>query len=474
MASASISTRASHPDYSESMDSGATPKGGWHQMCMGWMAMSRIAIRRSQPSQAFAQRQPPDDTSEMEVVRHVRAINKANTGKLRQGMSEENVLRSVRIKVQLEQRRRARRFIFRPGESKFLHYWDALSVIVLTYTALFTPFEIAFLPSFTTSNAWKSPRFLIARLVDIFFTVDLCLNFCIGHRRFNHTDELQGSFVGLGKWKSGAWVESHYDIARYYLTGWFVFDLITLIPSIFDIIPTLTSSTIGTFADASIIRTFRVLRFVKILRVARAARISERWAARFSLTQSTRTILWCIVRLLVSVHWFACIFALQAALHDSAKHTWRSKSFYDYCDDDVQGWDDAADRQPQPPADVEHDEWCPGLGAGTWYLASFTWSLMIITGTGGTDFYPSSSSNGETIVVLLLTFMGALLWTTILADFCDVATNGNPVALRFRQTLDELNLFISLNALPVEMSRRMREYLYARRSCRAIAQRSKH
>ena len=47
------------------------------------------------------------------------------------------------------------------------------------------------------------------------------------------------------------------------------------------------------------------------------------------------------------------------------------------------------------------------------YLASFSWSIMIITGTGGTDFYPSSLSNAETLIVVSLVIFGALLWTQV-------------------------------------------------------------
>jgi len=114
--------------------------------------------------------------------------------------------------------------------------------------------------------------------------------------------------------------------------------------------------------------------------------------------------------------------------------------------------------------DFEYD-WCPGLSAGEWYAASFSWSLMIITGTGGTDFYPSAKSTPETVVVLSLIFIGAILWTQILADFCDVASNGDPAGVRFRQLLDELNSFCSLHYIPHDMAIRMREYLHAQRFC---------
>ena len=53
---------------------------------------------------------------------------------------------------------------------------------------------------------------------------------------------------------------------------------------------------------------------------------------------------------------------------------------------------------------------------------------MIITGTGGTDFYPSAQSDVETLIVTILLLSGAFAWTYVLALFCDMTTNGNPSA----------------------------------------------
>lgn len=61
--------------------------------------------------------------------------------------------------------------------------------------------------------------------------------------------------------------------------------------------------------------------------------------------------------------------------------------------------------------------------------------------------------------------MGALLWTKILASFCDIISNGDPEGLKFRQNLDELNLFIESHELPASMARRMREFVHAQRYC---------
>jgi len=103
---------------------------------------------------------------------------------------------------------------------------------------------------------------------------------------------------------------------------------------------------------------------------------------------------------------------------------------------------------------------CDMMSVGSWYLASFSWSIMIITGTGGTDFYPSSLSNAETLIVVSLVIFGALLWTQVLAMFCDVATNANPALVEFRQHLDALNAYIQMYNLPRPTAHRLREYMH--------------
>jgi len=374
------------------------------------------------------------------------------------------LLKSVTTRVQLQRRAAERRLIFRPGESPFLNWWDVAGIIVLTYTAIYTPFEVAFLPSLDTVEAWTTARFLIARMIDVFFTLDLLLQFTIAYRRVDTSED--GHSVGV-------WVEDHRSIALNYLSSWFWFDLLTLIPSVFDIIPTV-GEDIGSLGGAAIFRTFRILRFVKILRVARAGRVFQRWAARITLQHSTQKVIWCIVRLFIWAHWFACIFALQATLHGDSQDTWLGAHHYNYCtvEDRVGLKRPPATPPPNPPAapgmafPVEPEAFiCHDLSSGEWYLAAFTWAIMVITGVGGTDFYPSSTSAGETVVVLCLVICGALLWTQILADFCDVASNGDPAGVRYHQTLDELNLFISSHHIPKAMGLRMREFLQAQRYC---------
>ena len=104
---------------------------------------------------------------------------------------------------------------------------------------------------------------------------------------------------------------------------------------------------------------------------------------------------------------------------------------------------------------------CESLGIGRWYLASFTWGTQLITATGGNDHYPSgSSSDSETVVVMIMNILSAFLWTFVLAAFCDVATNSDPALTEFRQRLDGLNRFIRVHELPSELARRLRRFMH--------------
>ena len=87
--------------------------------------------------------------------------------------------------------------LFDPRKSSFLVVWDCITLFALIYTALVTPFEVAFL----------EPRvgvlFVINRFVDLCFLTDLVLNF----------------FLAYYDSEGRTWVCVHKKIAKRYLTG---------------------------------------------------------------------------------------------------------------------------------------------------------------------------------------------------------------------------------------------------------------
>ena len=99
---------------------------------------------------------------------------------------------------------------------------------------------------------------------------------------------------------------------------------------------------------------------------------------------------------------------------------------------------------------------CREMSLSSWYLASFSWSTMVLTGTGGTDYHPSSASDSEPLIVTVLVVLGAFIWTRVLAMFCDIATNSSPGLTAFRQQLDGLNEFIHNNNVREPAAKRRR------------------
>ena len=59
-------------------------------------------------------------------------------------------------------------------QSKFLGRWDVATALALLWTAFVTPFEVGFL---STVVDYASPLFIINRLVDLVFIVDIILAF---------------------------------------------------------------------------------------------------------------------------------------------------------------------------------------------------------------------------------------------------------------------------------------------------------
>ncbi|KAI5756005.1 hypothetical protein M8J77_021317 [Diaphorina citri] len=104
--------------------------------------------------------------------------------------------------------------------SPFKAVWDWLILILVVYTAIFTPYVAAFLlnePDFTnrTRNIrrYSDPIVFVDLIVDVTFIVDIAINFRTTY--VNANDEVVSN-PGL--------------IALHYLRGWFIIDLVAAIP----------------------------------------------------------------------------------------------------------------------------------------------------------------------------------------------------------------------------------------------------
>ena len=374
---------------------------------------------------------------------------------LQRARHAETLAKVQAIKLQLKEKARKTRFVLMPGEGRLV-WWDFVTAIALIYTAIGTPVEVAFLPPTTgCTAAWREGFFLLNRFIDVIFSADIILNFWIAY----YTIDSQGEEV---------LVTDHALIISRYLRSWFFVDAFTVVvPSTFDLY--LACGPHGDEEDgsnslaarATLLRVLRVLRLFKLVRLARASRVVKRWRTRISLSNGTLTLMRCMFDLFIASHWCACVFALQVAMENDQSSTWLGEQGWGFCvsDDSTQSLTEQSLAAVTVGTGTSALRGCD-ISFTTWYLASFSWSILIITGTGGTGHWPTPRSDIETLLVTIIVVCGAFLYTTILARFCEVATNSNPAQTQFLQRLDDINTFAKVHNLPKELTRRMREYMH--------------
>ena len=328
----------------------------------------------------------------------------------------------------------------RPGSraNKILSVWDAISVLALLFTALFTPYEVAFLPSAPITD----PLFAINRVVDVVFSLDMVAQFFL-----MYSDET-------------GWVKDLGKIARRYLRTWFTIDLVSVGIAGLDIFTALEATNAkgkdkGSVDDSSsslgqleILRVVRVLRLIKLARLLRASKLLQRWQTKLNIDYATTALLRCVIGVLFTMHWSACVWALQVTFHrKNLSQTWMGDD--GYCvpailagdpvaiaatpslDDDL-ALEDAQQRFGH--FIIEHDlsEWVEGPTTFApasvavdfvcvpplhMYIAATYWAVMTITSIGYGDLSATSRNPTEQSVAAVAMLVGGLIWGYVIATF---------------------------------------------------------
>ena len=102
--------------------------------------------------------------------------------------------------------------IIDPRKSKFMPTWDIVMIASLLFTSIVTPYEV----TFVDEGACVTPLFVVNRVVDGIFIVDLFLQFFMIYSVF---DPETGT----------RWIEDHRTIVLGYLRGWFAIDLLSVL-----------------------------------------------------------------------------------------------------------------------------------------------------------------------------------------------------------------------------------------------------
>ncbi|XP_070244963.1 voltage-gated inwardly rectifying potassium channel KCNH6 isoform X3 [Bos mutus] len=190
--------------------------------------------------------------------------------------------------------------------SPFKAVWDWLILLLVIYTAVFTPYSAAFLLSDQDESQRGdcgytcSPLTVVDLIVDIMFVVDIVINFRTTY--VNTNDEV---------------VSHPRRIAVHYFKGWFLIDMVAAIP--FDLLIFRTGSD-ETTTLIGLLKTARLLRLVRVAR--KLDRYSEYGAAVLFLLMCTFALI---------AHWLACICSLTSVGFGNVSPNTNSEKVFSIC-----------------------------------------------------------------------------------------------------------------------------------------------
>ena len=199
--------------------------------------------------------------------------------------------------------------------------WDVVTALALIFTAVVTPFEVGYLPPPASAT---EPLFIVNRVIDVIFIVDMVFQFLLMYR----VDTTVGTH-------ESEWEKRLRKIAPRYLKGWFIIDVVSVATALFDILPIAgVGSSVG---GVKTLRTIRALRLVKLLRLVKSSKVIQKLASHITLSSFWRTILSLLAKLLVAVHYYACIVAIASTFPSSPLESWLGT--YGYCEPDLDAED---------------------------------------------------------------------------------------------------------------------------------------
>ncbi|XP_076859012.1 voltage-gated inwardly rectifying potassium channel KCNH7 isoform X2 [Brachyhypopomus gauderio] len=311
-----------------------------------------------------------------------------------------------------------------PRMDKFtiLHYspfkavWDWLILLLVIYTAIFTPYSAAFLLNDRDEQKRRlcgyscSPLNVVDLMVDIMFIIDILINF-----RTTYVNANEEVVSHPGK------------IAVHYFKGWFLIDMVAAIP--FDLL-IFGSGSDETTTLIGLLKTARLLRLVRVAR--KLDRYSEYGAAVLML-------LMCIFALIA--HWLACIWY---AIGNVEKPYLEHKI----------GWLDNLGVSIGKRYNYSDPSSGPSIKDKYVTALYFTFSSLTSVGFGNV----SPNTNSEKIFSICVMLIGSLMYASIFGNVSAIIQRLYSGTARYHMQMLRVKEFIRFHQIPNPLRQRLEEY----------------
>ncbi|XP_056152978.1 potassium voltage-gated channel subfamily H member 6-like [Lampris incognitus] len=298
--------------------------------------------------------------------------------------------------------------------SPFKAFWDWIILLLVLYTAVFTPYSAAFLLDEHGDIHQRScgytcdPLNMVDLMVDVLFIVDIIINFRTTYVNLNDEVVTQPS-----------------HIAKHYIKGWFPIDLFAAIP--FDLLIFRS----GSDEMATLIGLLKTARLLRLVRVARKLdRYSEYGAAVLFLLMCTFVLI---------AHWLACIWYAIGFVERPYTET---------------GWLDNLAEQLGKAYNDSDSKSGPSIKDKYVTALYFTFSSLTSVGFGNV----SPNTNSEKIFSICVMVIGSLMYASIFGNVSAIIQRLYSGTTRYHTQMLRVKEFIRFHQIPGGLRQRLEEY----------------
>ncbi|KAG9333449.1 hypothetical protein JZ751_011610 [Albula glossodonta] len=304
--------------------------------------------------------------------------------------------------------------------SPFKAVWDWIILLLVIYTAVFTPYSAAFLLNEEEDKRRRTcgytcnPLNVVDLVVDVMFIIDILINFRTTY--VNHNDE----------------VVSHPGrIAQHYFKGWFLIDIVAAIP--FDLL-IFRSGSDETTTLIGLLKTARLLRLVRVAR--KLDRYSEYGAAVLFLLMCTFALI---------AHWLACIWYAIGNVERSGSSELGAMKI---------GWlDNLADQIGKNYNDSDSTS---GPSIKDKYVTALYFTFSSLTSVGFGNVSPNT--NPEKIFSICVMLIGSLMYASIFGNVSAIIQRLYSGTARYHTQMLRVKEFIRFHQIPGGLRQRLEEY----------------
>ena len=270
-------------------------------------------------------------------------------------------------------------------DNPYKKMWDLLVAFLILYSAIITPYEIAF--SDTNNISWFEV------LIDILLGIDIVLTFFSAY-----TDDEENL------------VKNHKKIVKKYLKSWFIVDIISVLPISYIFKQGKFS---GLTKISKLPKIYRLVKLTKLLRITKMSskgnlnKVTKFFMEKLKINANVERLFFFVLTFLLMNHLCACFWYFMAKIEDFSPDSWVVRL----------GYIDSSNLEL--------------------YIISFYWTLTTVTTVGYGDI--TAGTTIERIYNLFIMSFGVLLYSFAIGSLSSIVSTLDQKSEEMNQKLQILS-----------------------------------